>query len=73
MHENYGQIGRNIASALKAKGKTQLWLSKQSGIHSSNISKYVKGQLYPSLYNSYRICKALDITLNDLTEGWFRE
>ena len=73
MHENYGQIGRNITSALKAKGKTQLWLSKQSGIDSSSVSKYMRGQIIPSLYNAIRLCKVLDINLDELVKGWIYE
>lgn len=69
--EHAGQIGRNLRRILKQQGKSQRWLSRETGIDVASISHYCAGDRSdPSLWSAVRICMALGISMDDLVQGW---
>ena len=68
--EKHGQVGENLKRAMRAKGLKQIQLAKLTGIDTSNISKYMRGKLLPTLWNCVKLCDALEIDLNEMVRGW---
>lgn len=57
----------NIKNLLDAKGKTQYWLAKQTGISANNISKIYNGEtINIRLDTINKLCAALECTPGDL-------
>ena len=50
----------NVKNLLDAKGKTQYWLSKQTGISANNVSKIYNGEtINIRLDTINKLCEAL--------------
>ena len=64
-----GQLGKRIAFWRKQKGMTQLDLSLETGLANSFISELELGKRNPSAKTLWRICEALNITLEELFRG----
>lgn len=62
-------LGENISAQLKKLGKTQSWLADKSGIHESNISRYISGRHYPRKKALGKIATALGTTPAKLLHG----
>lgn len=53
----------NVKNLLDAKGKTQYWLSKQTGISANNVSKIYNGETVNIRLDTInKLCKALECT-----------
>ena len=53
----------NVKNLLDAKGKTQYWLSKQTGISANNVSKiYNEETVNIRLDTINKLCEALECT-----------
>lgn len=53
----------NVKNLLDAKGKTQYWLSKQTGISANNVSKIYNGEtINIRLDTINKLCDALECT-----------
>ncbi|RHA50480.1 helix-turn-helix domain-containing protein [Lachnospira eligens] len=53
----------NVKNLLDAKGKTQYWLSKQTGISANNVSKIYNGEtINIRLDTINKLCEALECT-----------
>lgn len=59
-------FGKNLRSIRKSKGFTQQDLANDLDIEISQISRIERGLINTSIYNSYKISKALDIDVKDL-------
>ena len=60
----------NIRKLLDEKGKSQYWLSKQTGISQNNILKICNGETSTIRFDTIeKICKALECSINDLFES----
>lgn len=62
-------IGSNIKSALDEYGISQTELSELTGISKSTISKYVYGDIIPTLKNLINIAYALECDLTELVDA----
>ena len=64
----------NVKNLLDAKGKTQYWLSKQTGISANNVSKIYNGETVNIRLDTInKLCEALECTpcelfINDNTK-----
>jgi putative transcriptional regulator len=57
----------NVKNLLDAKGKTQYWLSKQTGISANNVSKIYNGEtINIRLDTINKLCEALECTPYEL-------
>ena len=63
------QLGKRISFLRKQKGLSQLALSIETGLARSFISELEQGKRNPSASTLYKICLALDITLEELFKG----
>jgi hypothetical protein len=53
----------NVKNLLDAKGKTQYWLSKQTGISANNVSKIYNGETVNIRLDTInKLCEALECT-----------
>lgn len=53
----------NLKNLLDAKGKTQYWLSKQTGISANNVSKIYNGETVNIRLDTInKLCEALGCT-----------
>lgn len=61
-------LGKQIRYYRRAKRLSQYELSKRSGIAKGRISEFEseKEELNPKLFTICRLCKALEVTPNDL-------
>ena len=59
-------IGDNIKSELKNSRMSQKQLSKVSNISEATISRYINGEVMPTISNINNIATALCITIDDL-------
>lgn len=64
-------IGDNIKTRLKAAGRTQASLSRETKIEAPLIWRYVEKERAPGVRNLWRIAKALNCTMEDLCEEVF--
>ena len=60
------RIGARIRSVRLARGHTQAWVAKSSGITQSALSNYESGKREPSLPLLIAIAQALEVGLGDL-------
>ena len=61
-------FGRNLKSLLNDSCMCQRELSDMTGIPESTISRYISGDLMPSLKNIVRIMQALGCNFEDLID-----
>lgn len=59
-------VGRRIKALRIDRGYTQDELSDKSGVSSSQIARYERGESLPSFSAAYAIAKALDCSLDVL-------
>lgn len=53
----------NVKNLLDAKGKTQYWLSKQTGISANNVNKIYNGETVNIRLDTInKLCEALECT-----------
>ena len=62
-------IGEFIQELRKEKGLTQRELASQIGISDKTISKWENGNSVPDTSMLLSLCKALDISVNELLSG----
>lgn len=65
------RIGMVIISNLKARSKTQTWLSSECKVTKSHISKIICGKTNPSLRVLHAIARSLNISKDILAEALF--
>lgn len=64
----------NVKNLLDAKGKTQYWLAKQTGISANNVNKIYNGETVNIRLDTInKLCEALECTpcelfINDNTK-----
>ncbi len=63
------QLGKRIAFLRKQCGLTQLDLSLNSGLALSFISELERGKRNPSVETLWKVCKALNVSLEELFKG----
>ncbi|MBQ7126335.1 helix-turn-helix transcriptional regulator [bacterium] len=61
------QIALNMRIERARKGLTQERLAELSGISAKHITKIEKANVTPSAYLIYKIAKALDVSIDTLT------
>ena len=59
-------VGENLKAARKAKGITQMELSRELQKYQSDYSEYETGKVQLDYEKIVYLCKRLDITPNDL-------
>lgn len=62
-------FSKNVKQVLKQKGMTQIALSQKSDISTHTISGVMRKHHGPSLYTAYALARALEVSLDELTEG----
>ncbi len=62
-------VGINISVARRNKGLTQRELSEIINVHVNTMNRIETGRKTINVYEIYDLCKALDITPNDLFEN----
>ena len=60
------EIQIRLREAIKTSGISQKELAKLIGINASTISKYMRLAKYPSLETFALICKAIDVSSDDI-------
>jgi transcriptional regulator with XRE-family HTH domain len=56
-------IGDTIKRVMKERGLTAYAVSKKSGVHETQISRWLKNERVPSLGTAEKIAAALDLVL----------
>lgn len=64
------QVGCNIQNILDDWGMTQQDLADDTGISKSTISRYINGEVIPSLKNIVNIAYALECDITDLINAY---
>lgn len=60
-------LSLQINKILEQQGKSQYWLSKQTGISQNNISKICNGETSTIRFDTIeKICKSLNCSINDI-------
>lgn len=73
MEKSIGKVvGSNIKQARKAKGYTQKQLAEMLGKYQPDYSNYESGDVQLDYEKIVFICKALDITPNDMFDGLYK-
>ena len=62
-------FAKNVTNILSEYNWTQLYLSEASGISKHTINGILRGHQGPSLYTAFLIADALEVSLDELTEG----
>ena len=60
------EFSENLGKIMDAKGITAKVLSLSTGIHVSSIYMYREGHIMPTLFNIYKLVKALGVSISDL-------
>ena len=60
------RFGQNLRKIRRMRGLTQEALGRQIGIQRSGVSKYEKGRVKPDVAKLAQICRALDISPQEL-------
>lgn len=63
------EIGNNLKSVMYEYGVTQKELSELTGISRSTISKYIYGDMVPTLKNILNIAYALECDITELVDA----
>ncbi len=61
-------LGKAIEARMAEQGLRQKSLADASGIDIWRIGDYIRGQYNPSLANLKRLCKGLDLSVDELME-----
>ena len=61
-------IGENIRNARKAAGVSQKELAERLGAYQKDVSRWENGERTPSLEIFARMCKALNVSADELLE-----
>ena len=61
------EFGKRLTRKIKSKNMTQEKLANVTGISQAAISKYTLGSSIPSGYKAFKICKALNCSIDELT------
>jgi transcriptional regulator with XRE-family HTH domain len=61
-------LGKAIEARMAEKGLRQKSLAEASGIDIRRIGDYIRGQFSPSLANLRRLCKGLDLSVDEFME-----
>lgn len=56
-------VMQTVGDTLKEKLKTQIWLSEQTGIHPTTLSRMKNGRVYISAYQMDLLADALEMPL----------
>lgn len=59
-------LGSRLRDAIKLKGISQREAGRSAGLSPKIINEYVSGRRYPTIYNLYYLCEALDISADYL-------
>ena len=59
----------NLRRILKERGLTRQQLANMSGVAQGTISNLTARKSGPTLYTAWLICRALNITLDDMVKG----
>ena len=62
-------FAKNVRVALAERNWSQVKLAEKSGINYHSLNGILRGYNGPSLYTAYAISEALEVTLDELTEG----
>lgn len=57
---------RILGVILKAKGMKQVELAKKMKVTENTISRWINGTMYPSREHQFKLCKVLDVTIDQL-------
>lgn len=63
------RLGKNIAAARKAAGKTQVETAEKAGIDAVSLSRIERGMAAPNIVTVENIAKALEIPPGKLLDG----
>ena len=61
-------VGESIKRARKAAGISQKELAERLDVYQKDVSRWENGERTPSLEVFVRICKALDVSADDILE-----
>jgi len=70
---NYVQLGKNIKQARKTRNVTQELLAERVNLSAVFLSQIETAARKPSLETVYHIARALDVSLDALTQGFEEE
>ena len=59
-------IGKKLQNSIKAKGYSQVDISKKSGISQNLISEYENDNIIPNAKSLFYIAKSLEISIDEL-------
>lgn len=60
------QIRSNLIAAIKQSGLSQTVIAKKACISNASLSDYIHKDKLPSLCTFVRICKAIDVSSDDI-------
>lgn len=62
-------VGQRLREARKEKGLTQQELAEEAEVLITNISHWERDKNEPSLYNIWKICEVLEVSIDWIAEG----
>ena len=69
MKDSFSDVGNRILLQLNAQGMKQAELCRLTGLSANSISQYVNNQRVPDNMATYKIAKALHVTMEWLLTG----
>lgn len=64
-------LAANLRRLRTEANLTQFELAKKAGLHHTQISRLENAKLWPRTFTAMLICRALDISIDDLLQGTF--
>lgn len=68
--QSFSNVGNRIKIQLEKKGLKQADLCKLTGISTNGMSQYITGKRVPDTVSTFKIAKALDVTMEWLLVGF---
>lgn len=62
-------VGQRIREARKEKGLTQQELADEAGVMLANICNWERDLNEPSLFNIWKVCDVLEVSIDWIAEG----
>lgn len=59
-------IQKRLKEAIKCSGLSQKEIAEKLGINPSTVSKYVRGEAFPSIDTLANLCEILDVSSDDI-------
>ncbi len=66
--EYTSRLGERLKEVRKSKRMTQQELAERAGLHLTYVGHLELGKYHPTVYVMWKISKALEVSMNELTE-----